>query len=143
MPSQKTAAATHRRAASPSARPTDTRAEMDAVMKKLGTLETELAALLERSLCETLQASGDVAGEVRKTVQQLVGSAFEAPRELSQELVQAGLRAADTGRTTAQDAAGTVREFGLIAREAARQLLRGSAEGLQEVRASHRRSAAA
>ena len=139
MPSQKTAAATHRRAASPSARPTDTRAEMDAVMKKLGTLETELAALLERSLCETLQASGDV----RKTVQQLVGSAFEATRELSQELVQAGLRAADTGRTTAQDAAGTVREFGLIAREAARQLLRGSAEGLQEVRASHRRSAAA
>lgn len=142
MPATKTTAPAARKRTA-TARAADTGAEIDQLMKKLRTLETELGALLERSLCETLQATGDVAGDVNAIVKQLVGGAFEATREVSQGVLQAGLRAADTGRVTARDAAATVQDFGRLANEAARQLLRGTAEGLQEVRASHRRSAAA
>lgn len=143
MPATKTTTSSAARKRASTAKVADTSAEMEQVMTKLHTLETEVGALLERTLCETLQASGDVAAEVGAIVRQVVGSAFEATREVSQGVLQAGLRAADTGRATARDAAATVEDFGHLAGEAARQLMRGTAEGLKEVRASHRRSAAA
>lgn len=115
----------------------DTRAEMAEVMKKLHTVETELAALIERSLCGTLHATGDVAKDVRGTVRNLLGSAFDTTREVSKNLLDAGLRTAETSRAAAHDAAITVQDFGRIANEAVRQVMRGAAEGLAEIRSSH------
>jgi len=137
MTTPKAAAAPRKRHAPAHAAPaSDTRAEMADVMKKLHTVETELVALLERSLCDTLHATGDVAKDVRGTVRSLLGSAFEATREVSENLLQAGRRTAETGRATAHDAAITVQDFGRIANEAVRQVMRGAAEGLAEIRAN-------
>jgi hypothetical protein len=114
---------------------------MAEVMKKLRTIEMELSALLERSLCESLQATGDIAQDVNGTVRNLLGSAFGATREVSQTLLQAGARTAETGRATARDAAATVQDFGHIATEAVRQVIAGTAQGLAEIRSSHARRA--
>ncbi|MEW6707463.1 MAG: hypothetical protein AB1430_21680 [Pseudomonadota bacterium] len=137
MPTPTTAAAPRKRATP--AKPQDASAEMAKVMKKLHTLETQLGTLLERSLCDTLHATGEVAKDVGGIVRQMVGGAFETTRSVSQSLLQAGVRSAETGRATARDAAATVQDFGRLASEATRQVMRGTAEGLAEIRAARGR----
>lgn len=116
--------------------PQDARAEMAEVMKKLHTIEVQLAGLLESSVCDTLHATGDVAKDINGIVRSLVSSAFEATRGVSQNLLDAGLRSAQTGRESAHDAAAIVQDFGRLATEATRQVMRGAAEGLAEIRSS-------
>lgn len=139
MTPHSTAAAHKGRIPAEPAVPQNARAEMAEVMKKLEAIEAQLAELLERSLCDTLHATGDVAKDVNGIVQNLMASAFEATREMSQNLLQAGLRTAETGRGSMHDAAATVQDFGHLATEAARQVMRGAAEGLAEIRSSARR----
>jgi len=119
----------------------DAGTEMNQVMTKLQTLENEVTTLLERSLCDTLQATGEVAKDISGTVRGLLGNAFQATREVSLSLLQAGTRTVEASRATARDAATTVQDFGRLANEAARQVMAGAAEGLAEVRASHARTA--
>lgn len=133
------AAAAPRKAPAKPAPTADARAEMAEVMKKLHVIEAELEAVLERSLCDTLHATGDLAKDVRSTVQGLLRNAFDATRDVSQNLLRAGQLTAESGRATAHDAAITVQDFGRIANEAVRQVMRGAAEGLAEIRASHAR----
>lgn len=142
MPTTKPATAPRKRqsAARPVATP-DTGAEMAEVMKKLQNIEAELAALLERSVCNALHATGEVARDVNGTVRELVGNAFKATRDVAQTLLKAGTRTADAGRTGAHDAAATVQDFGRIASEAVRQVMAGAAEGAAVVRAAHARPA--
>jgi hypothetical protein len=137
MSTTKSTIASHKRPESSQPSPAvDARTELAEVMKKLQAIETELAVLLRRSLCDTLHASGDVAGDIDTVVRQLLGNAFGATREVSQSLLQAGQRTADAGRTTARNAVATVQDFGWMAREAAGQVMRGAAEGLAEIRAA-------
>jgi hypothetical protein len=135
-----TAATPHKgRAAAKSKPQQDASAQLEQAMTKLGAMEAELVSLLERSLCDTLHATGDVAKDVNHTVRALVGAAFAATREVSESLLQSGARTAEAGRSGVLGAAATVQDFGRLASEAARQVLRGAAEGIEEIRASRAR----
>lgn len=137
MPTPNAATPHKGRAATKPMSPQDARAQIEQALSKLSVIEAELSSLLERSLCDTLHATGDVAKDVNHTVRDLVGTAFAATRDVSQSLLQSGTRTAETGRSSVLDAAATVQDFGRLATEAARQVMRGAAEGLAEIRSSH------
>lgn len=140
MSTSKTVATPRRRAVSVESGSSPTTSdELAQVMKKLQAIEAELAAVLERNVCDSLKASGEVAQDVAGTVRTLLGSAFAVTREVSQSLLQAATRTAHGGQATARDAVATIEDFALLAREAARQVIAGTAEGLAQVRESHRR----